>query len=343
MGHWITKIVSLVFTRAWLLAFVLSLGLIPSAYAQQAPGSTAPPNSQGYSGAVVASPNGIRSGPGMNAASVGDYSYHTNSVPHRKLVLAWADVSQGYQHDSVSHAIATIERLGYETGAYDTIIRTDSQLITKGKVRVADGSESLYAKNLNDFDAIFFFGVREIQLTPQQRADLLSFVHDDGKGFVAAHAALTTFFSWPEFGKMIGGRFDNHPWGIINAPVIVEDHKFPGMQNLPPTFDHTDEYYQVKDFDRKDSHVILRLDVSKLDLASPEVHHKDADWPLAWAKTYGKGRVYYSALGHDPSTWDDRAVEEMYYQAILWALHLTDADVTPRPFPTGAPSPGTAK
>ena len=77
----------------------------------------------------------------------------------------------------------------------------------------------LYAKNLNYFDAIFFFGVREITLTPEQRADLLSFVHDDGKGFVAAHAALTTFFSWPQFGEMLGGRFDEHPWGIINAPA----------------------------------------------------------------------------------------------------------------------------
>ena len=49
----------------------------------------------------------------------------------RKRVLAWADVRNGYQHDSISHAVATIERLGHESGAYDTFIRTDSQLITK--------------------------------------------------------------------------------------------------------------------------------------------------------------------------------------------------------------------
>jgi uncharacterized protein len=67
------------------------------------------------------------------------------------------------------------------------------------------------------------------------------------------------------------------------------------------------------------------------------VHHKDSDWPLAWAKMYGKGRVYYSALGHDPSTWDDRAVEEMYFEAIRWALKLTDADITPRAY--RAPTP----
>ncbi len=278
-------------------------------------------------------PGGVRLGPGMSEATVGDASYHNGAIPKRMRVLAWGDVSQGYQHDSVSHALATIERLGYETGAYDTIIRTDSQLITKHTVLGADGKPLLYAKNLNDFDAIFFFGVREIVLTPEQKADLLSFVHDDGKAFIVAHAGATSFFSWPEFGEMLGGRFDEHPWGIVNAPVIVEDPAFPGMTHLPTTFTHTDEFYQIKDFSRSQSHVILRLDTSHLDMTAPLVHHHDADFPLAWAKMYGRGRVYYSALGHDPSTWDDRAVQEMYFQAILWGLGLTHADITPRPLP----------
>jgi len=278
-------------------------------------------------------PGGVRLGPGMSAASVGDASYHNGAIPKRMRVLAWGDVSQGYQHDSISHAMATIERLGYETGAYDTVIRTDSQLITKHTVRGADGQPLLYAKNLNDFDAIFFFGVREIVLTPEQKADLLAFVHDDGKAFIVAHSGATAFFSWPEFGEMIGGRFDEHPWGIISAAVIVEDNSFPGMSHLPKAFDHTDEFYQLKDFSRSKAHVLLRLDVSHLDLSGPLVHHRDSDFPLAWAKMYGKGRVYYSALGHDPSTWDDRAVQEMYFEAIKWGLGLTNADISPRPLP----------
>ncbi len=269
----------------------------------------------------------------MSAATVGDASFHNGAVPKRMRILAWGDTSQGYQHDSVSHALATIERLGYETGTYDTIIKTDSQLITKHPVLGADGKPLLYAKNLNDFDAIFFFGVREVTLTAEQKADLLSFVRDDGKALIVAHGGATAFFSWPEFGDMVGGRFDEHPWGITSAPVIVEDSAFPGMSHLPKTFDHIDEYYQIKDFSRAKSHVILRLDVSHLDMKVPLVHHQDADFPLAWAKTYGKGRVYYSALGHDPSTWDDRAVQEMYFEAIKWGLGLSNADITPRLLP----------
>ena len=315
----------------WLMSGAVSVSCSGQAPTGQAPTALRDPR-QG-SADLGMGENGRRIGPGMNSAAVGDQSYHNGAVPRRKRVLAWADVSNGYQHDSVSHALATIERLGYETGAYDTFIRTDSQLITKGKVLASDGEPVLYANNLNDFDAIFFFGVREINLTAKQKEDLLSFVHDDGKGFVGAHAGITAFFSWPQFGAMIGGRFDEHPWGITEAPLIVEDPTFPGMSHLPPTFEHVDEMYQIKDFSREKARVLLRLDVSKLNMDNALVHHKDADFPLAWAKMYGKGRVYYSALGHDPSDWDDRAVQEMYFEAMLWALGVRDADVSPRPFP----------
>ena len=150
--------------------------------------------------------------------------------PNRKQVLAWGDVRYGQQHDSVTRAMITIERLGRESGLYDTYIRTDSQLITKEPI-VPEGAQfPMTNKDLRYFHAIFFYGVREIALTPQQKTDLLSFVKDDGKGFVGAHTATTAFFSWPEFGDLIGGRFDNHPWGITDARVIVEDAAFPAMK-----------------------------------------------------------------------------------------------------------------
>jgi len=78
--------------------------------------------------------------------------------------------------------------------------------------------------------------------------------------------------------------------------------------------------------------VLLRLDVSKMP-PNDEVHRTDGDFPLVWAKTYGKGRVFYSALGHAASTWDNRDVAQMYFEAIKWALGLTEADATPRPLP----------
>ena len=111
----------------------------------------------------------------------------------RKAVLAWADTRNGIaQHDSVSHALAVIERLGYESGAYDTYIRTDSNIISKQPL-MTDGKPASGGPSLSNVDAIFFLGHREVELNAQQKADLISFVKDDGKGFVAGHTATTAF------------------------------------------------------------------------------------------------------------------------------------------------------
>lgn len=240
-------------------------------------------------------------------------------------VLAWADVRNGYQHESITHALSTIERLGWESGLYDTIIRTDSQSITKSPILFQQGTgiasgEQFLARNLNYFDAIFFFGVREADLTAEQKQDLLSFIRDDGKGFVATHAGATGFFSWPEFGEMLGGRFDEHPWGISEATVVVEDASSPMTMHLPKTFAVTDEHYQLKEFSRSKLHVLARLDATKLDLKAPLVHRTDADFPVAWTKTYGKGRVFYSTLGHPRELWDTKWLQQMYFEALKWAM-----------------------
>src|SRR6478735_5620452 len=242
-----------------------------------------------------------------------------------KHVLAWADVRNGYQHESITHALSTIERLGWESGLYDTIIRTDSQSITKSPIQfktgtgIATGADFL-ARNLDYFDAIFFFGVREIDLDTQQKADLIRFVRDDGKGFVATHAGATAFFSWPEFGDMLGGRFDEHPWGISEATVVVEDRESPMSKHLPASFAVTDEHYQLKDISRDKIHVLARLDASKLDLKAPLVHRTDRDFVAAYTKTYGKGRVFYSTLGHPRELWDEPWLQTMYFEALKWSM-----------------------
>ena len=81
------------------------------------------------------------------------------------------------------------------------------------------------------FDALLFFTTGELAWTDQQKKDFLSFIHDDGKGFIGVHTATDTFYTWPEYGEMTGGYFKEHPWGIFEAPVIVEDSKFPGIRS----------------------------------------------------------------------------------------------------------------
>ena len=253
------------------------------------------------------------------------------AVRQRKAVLAWADTRNGIaQHDSVSHALAVIEHLGYESGAYDTYIRTDSNIISKHPL-MTDGKPASGGPSLSTVDAIFFLGHREVQLDAQQKADLLAFVKEDGKGFVAGHTATTAFQSWPEFGDLLGARYDGHPWNTAYGTVINEDPSFPATKHLPPTFNISEEFYQASEFSRDKIRVLLRLDVAKMP-SNPELHRTDGDFPLAWAKMYGKGRVFYSAFGHAASAWDNPDVYRRYFEAVKWSLGLVAGDATPRPF-----------
>ncbi len=247
-------------------------------------------------------------------------------VPERKKLLVIGDVRTGFQHDSVSHALATIERLGRESGAYDAYLRTDSQLLTKAPISFGE-RKSINARNLNYFDAVFFIGTGENDLSAQQKKDWMSFIKEDGKGFVGAHTGDDAYFTWPEFGEMIGGYFDNHPWGVFDAPVIVEDTNFPAMKSFPHAFTIRDEIYQHKNFSREKVHVLASLDATKLDFTKPGIHRTDKDFPVAWAKMYGKGRVFYSTFGHQDSVWDDPRVQKMYLEAIRWALRQTGKDI----------------
>ena len=245
----------------------------------------------------------------------------------KKRLLIWADTRNGIAQHDIAHAEAVIEEMGYRSGLYDSYIRTDSNIISRHP-KMTTGQPASGGPSLCNVDAIFFLGHREIDLDAQGRADLLWFVHDAGKGFVAAHTAVTAFGSWPEFGDLLGASFDEHPWGQTTAPLIVDDPRFPGMEFKSGDKFH-DEFYQLSNFKADRIHVVLSLDTSGLEKTS-RVHPGDS-YALAYAKMYGKGRVFYSSLGHAPATWDDPRVRAMYFGAIEWALGLADADIAPNP------------
>jgi type 1 glutamine amidotransferase len=258
-----------------------------------------------------------------------------------KKVLIIGDIHTGAQmaHDAISHALATLEHLGRESGAYIAFIRTDMQLVTKeGVFGTGDyaqgGSKQSKGRNLDYFDAVVFYTNGSPPMTDRQKRDLLAFVHDDAKGFVAVHTATATFYDWPEYGAMVGGYFDNHPWMVFVAPVVVERPDFPGWSQLPHEFTLRDEMYQYRaPYSRDRVDVLASLNARKLDLTNKNVHRADHDFPIAWVKNYGKGRVFSSTLGHTDASWDDPRVQSIYLEGIKWVLRLTDAPVRPHPAP----------
>jgi type 1 glutamine amidotransferase len=245
---------------------------------------------------------------------------------HLKHVLVIGQ-TKGFEHDTVSEAMFAIYRMGKESGLWDTTMRTDTELLTKKDI-------GRNAKTLNYFDAIVFASpTGEMDMDDAQKADMMSFIKEDGKGFVGIHAALDTNYKWPEYGEMIGGYFDQHPWSTFNAPIVSEDSEFPATRHFPRAFTKYDEIYQPKEWSRDKVHVLLSLDASKLDYAAGgnRVHRDDHDFAVAWDKMYGKGRVFYSTLGHTPESWDDPDVKQMYFEAVRWVLRMTEGSTSPHP------------
>jgi uncharacterized protein len=236
--------------------------------------------------------------------------------------------TKGFEHDSISAGMVAIYTMGRETGLWDAMLRTDTELITKKDL-------GRNAKNLDDFDALVFVSTTgELDLDDSQKKDMMAFIHDDGKGFVGVHAALDTNYRWPEYGEMIGGWFDEHPWVRFNAPILNEDPSFPAVRHFPRAFVKYDEIYQAKQWSREKVNVLLSLDPDKLDYSNnPRIHRADHDFAVAWDKMYGKGRVFYSTLGHTEESWSDPDVRKMYFEAVKWVLGMTEGSTASHPRP----------
>jgi hypothetical protein len=244
--------------------------------------------------------------------------------PNRMAHILVVGQTEGFEHDSVPDAMANIWRMGHDTRLWDATLRTDTENITKRTEKKGN------FKSLNYFDALIFASTTgELTLTEDQKQDMLSFIKDDGKGFVGVHAALDTNYKWPEYGEMIGGWFDQHPWGTFNAPIILEDPNFPAVKHFPHAFTKRDEIYQPKSWSRDKVNVLLSLDPSKLNYENnPRIHRTDHDFAVAWSKMYGKGRVFYSTLGHTKEAWDDPDITKMYFEAIKWVLGYSEGSTT---------------
>ena len=92
------------------------------------------------------------------------------------------------------------------------------------------------------------------------------------------------------------------------------------MKGFPARVVLNDEHYQLKDWSRDRVRVLAHLDPAALDLKAPLVHRTDRDFVAAYTKTYGKGRVFYSTLGHPRELWDQAWLQKMYFEALKWSM-----------------------
>ena len=212
--------------------------------------------------------------------------------------------SAGYRHEVLELSQQILREIGARSGAFTVTTTEDLAVFTPEK--------------LAPYAAILFFTSGELPLNAAQKRAFLDFVRT-GHGFVGFHSATDTLYQWRGYLELIGGYFNDHPWHQ-KVRVTVADPANPLVAFLGKGFEIDDEIYQISDFDWRHAQVLLRLDPSSVDVTGDRVHPRFYGWPLAWTRNYGLGRVFYTALGHEPAVWRDRRYQQLIENGIRWAI-----------------------
>jgi hypothetical protein len=218
--------------------------------------------------------------------------------------LLYMTLAVGYHHKSVELSTRIVKGIGEKSGAFDTTVTEDVGAFT--------------TENLKTYDAVMFYTTGELPMTEEEKSALADFIRS-GHGFVGVHSATDTFYTWGTYGDIIGGWFNNHPWHEMVTIDVVEP-KSSLVSFLGNSFQINDEIYQISDFKAETSHVLLQLDPKSVNTQKEGARIRYYGWPVAWTRTFGKGRVYYNSLGHEEAVWNDPRYQEMLLNGIRWVM-----------------------
>ena len=289
--------------RSFFAASLLAAGLAGSAALRAEPGHKFKP----------LTPEEIRAIGG----AVPDHSRATPAHPRSILVFYR---TEGYTHASIPYANEALRQLGEKTGAYRADFSEDMAVFTP--------------ERLARYDAVVLQNTTGLAFRdPAERAALLDYIRS-GKGFVGIHAASDNFNTWPEAQAMLGGHFGGHLWLAQDSSAIkVDDPSSPVVAAFGGKgFWLREEIYQiVGPFSRARQRVLLSLDMSRPENIRPaeKFTRTDADFPIAWLKPYGQGRVFYTSLGHNPDLYYNPVILQHYLDGIQYAIGDLPADSAP--------------
>jgi len=222
----------------------------------------------------------------------------------------------GFRHGGgINASKKVLPKMAAESGLFDIDITETTEKVTR--------------EGLAAYDAIFFNNTTgdlgKFPLDEAGRAALIEFV-EKGGAFIGTHAATDTYKNWEPYWKMIGGSFKGHPWGAGSPPVTidVEDPSHPSAVHLDTQWKIQDEIYWYKNYSRDRIHVILSL--NEVSLKAKNLP-PDTDVAIAWCKMHGKGRVFFTSLGHRPDVWTNPVYQTHLLGGIRWALGKAKAYV----------------
>jgi len=163
------------------------------------------------------------------------------------------------------------------------------------------------AKRLAKFDALLLYA-NHARIEPHQWANLKNYV-ERGGGFVPVHCASWCFANEPDFDQLVGGRFKSHQGAEFTARIVKPKH--PALKDVK-AFTAWDETYFHHNHNTKNRTVLMVRDAVKGD------PHTEPE-PWTWVRTQGKGRIFYTASGHDQRVWGNAGFHQLLKSGILWA------------------------
>jgi uncharacterized protein len=186
------------------------------------------------------------------------------------------------------------------------------------KPQRVDDVRTLDESDLGAARAIALFTIGETPWSEEQRATILDRVRAGQLSVLSIHSATDACYAWPDYGKLVGARFDGHPWTqTFTADVLDTTH--PACAHLGAEWKWHDEVYQFRDL-RADAQVLLRVRDGELDLDVPGARPPKFGYPLAWCFAEGRGRVFSTSLGHFPGAWETPAYLQHLSGGLGWAL-----------------------
>ena len=247
----------------------------------------------------------------------------------RKLLIFTK--TNGFRHKAAINVGPTsMKMLGEKTGAFTTVHTEDESYFEPDKLKTFDAvlflntTGECFKKSKKDKAG----SEREERL----KKSLVDFVKGGG-GIAGFHSATDTYKRWKEYNLMMGGAFAGHPWNArskVWVKIDDPDHK------LTPTFkgesfEVQDEIYQFREDTalRTNQRVLLSLDGSKTNLKRGK--RKNGDYPVAWVRSYGEGRCFYSSLGHNPDIFWDKRILPFYLAGLQFALGDMEVKTDPVP------------
>ncbi len=253
---------------------------------------------------------------------------YTKPAKARKLLVF--SKTNGFRHASIATGKLALVEMGKKTGAFEAVI--------------SDELSNFEKKNISQFDAICFLSTTQNPFSPPKdmllkmseeekkhavkyemeiKESLMDYIKAGG-GFVGIHAATDTFYEWAEYGEMMNGYFDGHPWNANNKVSLFVE---PGKEKHPlavmfgaERLEFPEEIYQFKSpYDSSKVDMLLRLDPEKSDKVRG-LKRNDNDYGVSWARKWSQGRVFYSSLGHNHEMYWHPKVLRHYLAGIQWAL-----------------------